>query len=327
MKKDNIKKPSFCVIEVSHKCMFRCKMCNYWKTDSDPEEIKIEELFRFIASLRDFVDTPFEMNISGGEPLLKEGMLDLVEFIAKKGFKFSLVTNGYLLDNGVAKRIADSGLSFLAVSLDSLNEKNHDFLRGTKGACKKVMNSLEQFTAYRGRLQNLTIQTIIMGPNLDDILDLVKWTHNKHFTVSLMAITRPNMLPVDPEWYKKEEYSFLWPRDISQAQGVIDELIKLKKKGHNIDNPIGQLEGFKSYFSDPESFIKAVPCNLGEGIIHLNPRGDVYLCCEMEPIGNIKECDIKEIWTSQKADHVRKKIKLCKKNCAGMVNCYADGWV
>jgi len=304
--------------------MFKCKMCNYWMSKEDPDELEPYHLHKFISSLKEFVGMPFEMNISGGEPLMKEGMLDLVEFIADQGFRFSLVTNGYLIDKATAKRIADSGLSFLAISLDSLDENIHDFLRGKKGACCKVIEVLKIFDIQKGKLKNITLQTIIMGQNLDSILDLVKWAKDKQFSHSLMAVTRPNMVPVDPEWYKKDEFNFLWPKDTRKVLNILEELIKLKKSGCRIDNPIGQLEKFKLYFSDPERFVRDTPCSLGDGIIHISPKGDVYLCCEMESAGNVKEDDISKIWASQKAENIRKKIRLCKRNCAGMINCYRE---
>ncbi len=321
-----IERPNFCVIEVSHKCMFRCRMCNYWQAKPDSNEVNIEELSKFISSLKKFINTPFEMNISGGETLLKEGIINLVDFIAQQGIRFSLVTNGYLINKLSAKRIADSGLNFLAISLDSLDEHTHDYLRGIKGAHKKVMEALEYFIAYKGKLQNLTLQTIIMEPNIDGILDLVNWADEKRISLSFMAVTRPNMVPIDSAWHRKEEFSFLWPKDISKTQNVIDTLIKLKDKGCRIDNPIGQLERFKLYFLDPEKFVRETPCNLGNTIIHVNPKGEIYICCEMEPIGNINESDISEIWNSQQAENVREKIKLCKRNCAGMVNCYREAF-
>ncbi|MFH1800254.1 MAG: radical SAM protein [Candidatus Omnitrophota bacterium] len=320
----DIKRPKFCVIEVSHRCMFKCRMCNYWMTKKDPDELEPCHLYKFVSSLKEFAGMPFEMNISGGETLMKEGILDLVEFIANQGFRFSMVSNGYLIDKTVAKRIADSGLSFLALSLDSLDESTHDFLRGTKGAYKKVMEALEYFGAYRGKLQNLTLQTIIMGPNLEGILDLVDWAQGKQLSLSFIAITRPNMIPTDAAWYKKKEHSFLWPQDIGRVHYVLDELIRLKKIGHRIDNPIGQLEKFKLYFSDPERFVKETACSLGDDMMLVNPKGDLYLCCEMEPAGNIKESDVGQIWTSQKAENIREKIRRCQMNCAGMVNCYKE---
>ncbi|MDD4940218.1 MAG: radical SAM protein [Candidatus Omnitrophica bacterium] len=323
--KDNIrKKPDFCVIEVSHKCMLQCKMCNYWKAQDEPAEITNKELFKFVASLKEFVDMPFEMNISGGEPLLKEGILDLIEFIASRDFRFSLVTNAYMINKAVAKRIADSGLSFLAISLDSIEETTQDFLRGRKGAYWKVMEALGYFTGYRGKLRNLIVQTIIMEPNLNGILDLAHWAQERQLSLSFMALTRPNMIPIDPAWYKKEGSSILWPKDIQKVHSVLDALIELKASGYRIDNPVGQLQRFKLYFSDPEKFVRETPCGLGTSIIHINPRGDVHLCCEMEPIGNIKEADISEIWLSEKGEKVRENIRLCNRNCAEMVNCYRE---
>jgi len=95
--KKEIKQPDFCVIEVSHRCMFQCKMCKYWKTKQDPNEVNLQELCRFVSSLKRFVNTRFEMNISGGEPLLKEGIFDLIEFIANQEFRLSMVTKAYLI--------------------------------------------------------------------------------------------------------------------------------------------------------------------------------------------------------------------------------------
>jgi len=323
-KSDKIKKPNFCVIEVSHRCMLKCKMCYDWKNKGDPAEVTIKELFKFISSLKDFVDGPFEINIAGGEPLLKEGIFDLIEFIANQGFSFSMTTNAYLLDKGVARRIADSGLSFIPISLDSLDEDIHDYLRGVRGVHKRAMEALGYFIDYPGKLKNLTIQTIIMGPNLDGILDLVNWVQEKQIAVSFMAIMRPNMVPIDPRWYEKKEFTFLWPKNISKVCFVIDELIKLKQRGYKIDNPIGQLERFKLYFANPQRFVRETYCSLGDDILHINYRGDIHLCCEMDPIGNIKKENINKVWISEKAGNIREKIRLCRRNCAEMVNCYRE---
>jgi MoaA/NifB/PqqE/SkfB family radical SAM enzyme len=319
-------KPDFCVIEVTHRCMFACQMCNYWQTGVDPEEVTIPQLRNFISSLTDFISSPLEMNISGGEPLLKEGIMDLVEFMGKKGIRFSMVTNGYLINKEYAHRIAHSGLTVLAISLDSISARVHDLIRGRAGAHQKVIEAIEYLNRDRGRLQNIVIQTILMQQNLDGIPALIKWANEKQLSISFMAVCRPNMLAVDPLWYKKEEYGFLWPHDYSQVRETIDMLIDYKSKGYKIDNPTGQLEKFKLYFEDPDRFVRETPCSLGDKIIHVNPHGQVYLCCEMESIGTIKSDSISKIWNSQKAKDIRQKIRQCRRNCAGMVNCYREGF-
>ncbi|MHB8154985.1 MAG: radical SAM protein [Candidatus Omnitrophota bacterium] len=319
---EKISKPKFCVIEVSHRCMLRCKMCHYWKTKRNCHEISIKELCHFVSNLKNFVDAPFEMNISGGEPFFKKGILDFIEFIAQQGFRFSTVSNAYLINRRLARKIADSGLNFISISLDSLNEGMHDYLRGVRGSYKRVIRAIGYFNDYRGKLENVNIQTIITGRNLKDLPGLVEWVKDNKLTVSFIAVMRPNMLPIDDTWYKKEQYKFLWPQDIAQVHAVIDKLIALKIDKYPIDNELGQLERFKLYYQNPEKFVKSSPCNLGDDILHINPIGEAYLCCEMESIGNIKDSEISLIWTSEKADRVREKIKNCKRNCAGMVNCY-----
>jgi MoaA/NifB/PqqE/SkfB family radical SAM enzyme len=319
-----IAKPKFCVIEVSHRCMMRCKMCHYWETKNNRHETSIKELCHFVSSLKNFVDVPFEMNISGGEPFLKKGILDFIEFIARQGFRFSTVSNAYLINRRLARRIADSGLNFISISLDSLNEGTHDYLRGVRGSYRRVIRAIEYFNTYRGKLKNVGIQTIITEKNLEDIPELVVWAKNNNLTVSFLAVMRPNMLPIDDAWHKKEQYKFLWPQNTAKVHAVIDKLIALKIDKYPIDTELGQLERFKLYYQNPEKFVKSSPCNLGEDILHVNPIGEAYLCCEMESIGNIKGSDIYSIWTSQKAEIVRGKIKNCKRNCAGMVNCYKE---
>lgn len=319
-----IAKPKFCVIEVSHRCLFRCKMCYYWKTKKNPYETSIKELCKFVSSLRNFVDVPFEMNISGGEPFLKEGMLDLIECIAEGGFRFSTVTNAYLINRRMARKIADSGLSFLSISLDSLDEGTHNYLRGARGAYKRVMKAITYLNEYRGKLKNVGIQTIISGKNLKGLPELCKWVRDNRLTISFIALMRPNMLPIDDTWYKREQYSFLWPQDIAEVNAVIDNLIALKLAKYPIDTEIGQFERFKLYYQNPEKFVKSTPCSLGDDILHVNPIGEVYLCCEMESIGNIKDSDIHSIWSSEQANLIREKIHCCKRNCAGMINCYKE---
>ncbi|MDD4909341.1 MAG: radical SAM protein [Candidatus Omnitrophica bacterium] len=318
-----IGRPKFCVIEVSHRCMFRCKMCNYGVSAPEPE-VSVGELIGYVSSFKDFVNTPFEINISGGEPLLKEGALELLGFISGLGFNSSMATNAYLINRENARRLADSGVGVVPISLDSLDGRVHDYLRGKDGAHKNAMDALNYFMEYRGRLRGVVIQSIIMEPTLDGLVELAGWADQRDISVSFMAVMRPNMVPVDLRWHEREEFSFLWPKDTAKAHSVIDKLIEMKQSGCRVDTPVGQLRRFKSYFADPLQFVRKASCGLGEDIVHINNKGDIYLCCEMEPIGNVKDADIRYTWFSPKAARVRREIKKCRRNCAEMINCYRE---
>jgi MoaA/NifB/PqqE/SkfB family radical SAM enzyme len=249
-----------------------------------------------------------------------------VRFIAGSGFNaVSMTTNGFLINKSMASAIADSGLSMISMSLESLDEAVHDSIRGIKGACRKVMEAFEYFKDYPGGLKKLGIQTIVMGPNLEGILDLVQWAHTRNISIYFMAIAQPLCLSLSSDWYLESEYDFLWPKKKEKLFKVIESLIRFKENGVDIGNTVAQLKAFKTYFSDPNKFVKKHrQCKMGDGMLKVDPQGNVSLCAEKGSIGNVRTDRIKDLWLSEKAANVRESIKTCKTNCPQLINCFFE---
>jgi MoaA/NifB/PqqE/SkfB family radical SAM enzyme len=297
-------------------------MCWEWKNKPDPDELNIKQWKDFVISLNGGFDPALEIGITGGEPLFKEGVLDLIRICSDNGLRTVLTTNGYLIDARMAKKIVESGLTLIFLSLDSLEEKTHDFLRGIEGAYAKVMRAIDYLDKVRNGLE-IGIQTFINNENLDGITELMKWIdgNSRINTNYVQAMNIPiNSLP-DATWYKREDFSFLWPKDIQRTNSVIDELIGLKKNKSKISNSIPHLDSFKSYFENPHEVKRTRICPFGYSALNISTRGDVYLCWEMESLGNIKVDKIKDLWLSEKAEQVRKKMNDCQKNCPAIINC------
>ena len=301
-------------------------MCYMWQNQRSTNELSLDEWRKFIITLKRFSGLKTAINITGGEPLLKENIIDLVEFIVQHGFsEVSMTTNAFLIDREMAKKIADSGLTMISISLDSLDEDIHDYARGVKGAYRKVIEAMGYFGEHQGRLKKLGIQTIIMGQNLDSILDLVNWAHKKKLSIYFMAITKPLCLSLDNNWYTSPPYSFLWPKDSIKLYDTIDALIRLKENGMDIGNSLAQLRAFKTYFINPKEFVKKEKkCKMGDGMLKIGPTGEVSLCAEKGIIGNIRHSEIQDIWFSEEAKQVRQAISSCKTNCPQMINCYFE---
>lgn len=322
-----VRKPAFCSIEVLYSCILKCKMCYMWKNSRTKDEMSVEEWKRFIMDLKRFTGTETSINITGGEPFLKENVIDLVRFIVQEGFKeVSMTTNGFLIDEYISRDIADSGMSMISMSLDSIDEEVHDNLRGVSGVCRKMIQALEYLRGHHGSLRKLGIQTIIMGPNLDGILDLVQWAHARKISIYFMAIAQPLCLSLPYNWHIESEYSFLWPSEKTKLFNIIDNLIKFKKeKGIDIGNSVAQLQAFKTYFTDPNDFVKKHrQCRMGDGMLKVDPCGNVSLCAEKGSIGNVRAGRIEDIWFSKKAANVRESIRLCKINCPQLINCFFE---
>jgi len=297
-----------------------------WKNLRTKDELSIEQWKEFILDLKRFTQLKTSINITGGEPFLKHDVLDLVRHTTQEGFKgISMTTNGFLIDIRLAQEISASGLAMISFSLDSIDADIHDNLRGIKGSCQKVMAAIGYLLKDKVNTLKIGIQTIIMGPTLGGIPELIKWASSRGVSIYFMAIAEPLCASLGPDWFIRGDYSFLWPHDFKKRDETIELLIQEKKNGADIGNSLAQLRGFKTYFDNPEEFVRRErKCRMGDGMVKIGPTGDVSLCGEKGAIGNICNSPISEIWFSEKAKSVRGLISSCRSNCPQMINCYFE---
>ncbi|MBU1863695.1 MAG: radical SAM protein [Candidatus Omnitrophica bacterium] len=320
--------PSFCCFGIVDECMFRCKMCFKWQEDrlvKKGEVVPFDAWKRAIISLKRIVPKPneFVINFGGGEALLRDDILDLVRCASEEGFITNIASNGWLINDHMAQRIAQSGLRTINLSLDSLRENVHDEMRGQKGAAKQVFSAIDCLRRYSRRLE-IGICTVLYDSNMNDILPLIKWVqkNEKVNWIVFMAAMQPNNTPVEEKWYE-EKFSSLWPQRKRKITRLINYIKWLKWWGWKIQNPYHQLDAFKRYFSHPEQFVKNRPCNMDRAV-HISATGDIFLCFRWQRIGNITTDAIKDVWHSQAAEKVRGDIRQCQDNCHFLLNCFFE---
>jgi len=306
-------------------------MCYKWKEDilveNHTKAPTMTDWKRAVDALKEMTDPGFLINFGGGEALIKKDLLELVKYCHDRGFRTNIATNAFLIDEDMAKRIADSGLDSVNISLDSLDEKIHDYLRGVPGIYKRVMNAIEYLDRYCKNFE-IEICCVIYNINRDGIIDLARWADSDSrinwivFMVPMQPNNSPNYL--GHNWWENKEYDFLWPKDHEKACAIINELLELKGQGYKISNQVCQLEAFKNYLRYPGSFVKKSPCNLDKAL-HVSAVGDIFICYGWESIGNIKTHDLNERWYSKEADNIRDKVVSCSRNCHFLLNCYFEG--
>jgi len=126
-------KPYLVSWNLTKRCNLFCPHC-YMDADSrNSEELSNQEA-------RNVIDELFRLNsklmlvFSGGEPMLREDIFDLVEYASRKGFIPVMGTNGTLLGEDHIRLLKDAGLKGIGVSIDSAIPSYHDSFRGVKGA-------------------------------------------------------------------------------------------------------------------------------------------------------------------------------------------------
>jgi MoaA/NifB/PqqE/SkfB family radical SAM enzyme len=307
-------------------------MCYFWENSIDPlfeDWPSLDDYTQMFEQLKTWADKDFKVSFGGGEPLLYANKLfDIAGICKKMCFKTYFPTNAFLLDQNMADKICRAGIDSVGISLDSLDEETHDYIRGKQGSWKKAVNAIDYLKQSCPGI-SINILTVIMGKNIEHIIDLTQWVSENPRIQSIVfqAVQSPFNRETLSNWYNSEEYAELWVNDHAQSDRVIDELIKIKQDSkfyHKISNSVEQLKMFKDYFKSPAKQYTAGQCHLDQAVLRLCPNGDVYLCGQMDIIGNIKDRSIKQIWYSDKADQVREKIANCRENCHNRINCFQE---
>jgi 12,18-didecarboxysiroheme deacetylase len=133
------------VWNVTKRCNLKCLHCYAQATATGaPDELSRRQGLDLLRDLKDF-GVPVVL-FSGGEPLLRADLFDLVRETVAHGMRAVVSTNGTLIDREMARRLKDLGLSYVGISLDG-TEAVHDKFRGQTGAFAAAMAGLRHCQA------------------------------------------------------------------------------------------------------------------------------------------------------------------------------------
>jgi len=134
----------------TRRCNLHCAHCYAAAEDREyPDELTHAEARALIDDLAAF-GVPVLL-FSGGEPLLREDVLELASLARKKGIRPVLSTNGTLISPEMAQRIKDAGVGYVGISIDGV-EEHHDRFRGHKGAFAAAMQGVANCVAVGQRV-------------------------------------------------------------------------------------------------------------------------------------------------------------------------------
>jgi radical SAM protein with 4Fe4S-binding SPASM domain len=134
----DIGKGPIIVYNCTNKCNQNCLHC-YSKTGltDQLDTSQAKELLRQLAEIKCAV-----VLFSGGEPLERADLFELLDFSRESNLRAVLSTNGSLIDSKIAKKIADTGISYVGISIDG-NQKTHDEFRRTKDSFTKATSAVK----------------------------------------------------------------------------------------------------------------------------------------------------------------------------------------
>ncbi|GKU25238.1 putative heme d1 biosynthesis radical SAM protein NirJ2 [Clostridium folliculivorans] len=296
----------------TNKCNLKCSHCYRDSGKEVQGELNTEEAKKLIDQI---AKANFKIMIfSGGEPLMRNDIFQLISYASKAGLRSVLGTNGTLISKEMAQRLKDSGISAIGISLDSLNQNKHNLFRGNATAFKDTLNAMKHCRDIGIRFQ---IHTTVMDWNKDEIISLTD------FSVAMGAAAHHIFFLVPTGRGKNIEDELLSPKEY---EALLTSIMK-KQSEVNIEiKPtcapqfvrIAEKLGIDSRFKRG--------CIAGIDYCIVNPIGDVQACAYLtEVAGNVRDSDFNEIWRNSQLFNSLRDQKYnghcnscsAKKNCGG----------
>ncbi|MCS7253251.1 MAG: radical SAM protein [Armatimonadota bacterium] len=163
-------RPPVIVWNLTRICNLRCIHCySDSSTNLSDGELTTDEAKRLIDELVQ-LRIP-RLLISGGEPLMRSDIFELIRHASSGGLKVALSTNGTLIDDSIARELKACGVRYVGISLDGIGEANDEF-RGVRGAFERAVNgikSCKRFGLRVGIRMMLTSRTVAQ---IDAMFDL-----------------------------------------------------------------------------------------------------------------------------------------------------------
>jgi radical SAM protein with 4Fe4S-binding SPASM domain len=173
---------------VSWNLTYRCNLaCEHCYLDAGPKplvgtenfadrsELGTEECFRVIDELAAFAPECLTI-LTGGEPLLRRDILEIVRRAADRGLWVVVGTNGVRITENVARRLSEAGARGLSLSLDALDADRHDRFRNVRGAWQNTVEGAEILT--RTGLPFI-VQTTAGAHNLGELDAIADFAHDR----------------------------------------------------------------------------------------------------------------------------------------------------
>jgi MoaA/NifB/PqqE/SkfB family radical SAM enzyme len=304
--------PTSVQLALTEACPMRCIHCNLWQTKRQNEELPTEKWMGIIDDLADWLPHR-HLHFTGGEPFLRKDFLEIVRYASTEhDFVVSSNTSGVLIRQSNLYEIIDAKFNGLIFSIDAMDEL-HGKIRMNKSV---FANNLKWMDILRHHMY-ITIATVIMENNLDDLIELVKFSKKVGAAgIAFQPLFQNFGAEPDSNWFKSSK---IWPKAPEKVTEIIDEIIEMKNQGYLVLNSVNQLKLYKKYFCFPKEMYE-YQCLVGETNLAVSPYGEVRLCYNMPPIGNVKTDMLSVLWTSQMAAQRRSIIDGCHKSCS-IMNC------
>lgn len=289
-------------------CTARCMHCSSNSAKRSPHELNTSEAKAMIDQL--VAAGVIDLGISGGEPLLRRDMLEIVAYAKQRGMTVGIASNGAKLSPRRAAQLAATGLDRLQVSLDGFAEQ-HDKLRRWPGLFDRVLKTIQTALEAGLRVHVCCTVTRFNCDSLEAFVAFLVQTGIRRLNLSRFVPTGRGSGLLDPG-------DRTW-------RGLIERCGKLKSAYAGRLEITTHLAQQILVDPEPQGMAAFAGCQAGRGQGCVTANGTVFPCVLLPvPVGNIRQADFRDLWTTSptiQALHNRDGLKGACGTCSLRERC------
>ena len=288
---------------LTYRCNLACEHCYLdaggtplvgTENFADRSELGTDECFRVIDEIAAFAPECLTI-LTGGEPLLRRDILEIVRRAAARGLWVVVGTNGVSITENVSRRLAEAGARGLSLSLDALDPDRHDRFRKVRGAWRNTVEGAEILN--RTGLPFI-VQTTVGSHNLGELDAIADFAHDR------LAAKVWNLYFLVPTGRGQ------FVSDITPAQydEVLASLYRIQKKynGRMLVNAKCAPHYIKTVLENGDTGAQirtysggAGGCPAGTHYMGIRPNGDVTPCPYLPVFaGTLRSSSLADLWAS-----------------------------
>jgi len=284
--------------EITRRCNLSCIHCRAAARDEPYEgELSTEECFAVVDQIAAFARPV--IILTGGEPLLRDDVLDIAAYGTRKGLRMVMAPNGTLVDAQMARRIKRAGIMRISLSLDGATAATHDAFRQVEGAFDAVMKAAR--VAKETGLE-FQINTTVTSRNVDEVGAImnvaVEIGATAFHTFMLVPTGRAQgfedgmIKPEESERFLKWLYGEIGKRPIAIKATCSPHFYRIARQAER--------EGSAHERRVQGSLDRTTRgCLAGIAFCFISHVGDVYPCGYLElNCGSVRDRGLRDIWAT-----------------------------
>ncbi len=167
----NLTPPLWILAELTYRCPLQCPYCsNPLEIAKYSNELSTEDWFRVMQQARKMGAA--QLGFSGGEPLVRKDLEELIAEARKLGYYTNLITSGVGMDENRVKAFKEAGLDHIQISFQASNEELNNFLGGTKS----FQHKYEMARVVKKYEYPMVLNIVLHRKNIDQIRDILDMT-------------------------------------------------------------------------------------------------------------------------------------------------------